>query len=110
MRRMRSRADEALDNERPVLPVVLMHGTAGFVVFGSRGNFHRQWTQACRGAGVPGKVVRDLRRTAVPNLVAEFGLMNGVDFRSEPAPSTYSITQLLRRDVRAVEGARLEIV
>ena len=33
------------------------------------GNFHRQWTRACREAGVPGKVVHDLRRTAVRNLV-----------------------------------------
>ena len=33
------------------------------------GNFHRQWTRACREAGVPSKVVHDLRRTAVRNLV-----------------------------------------
>ena len=33
------------------------------------GNFHKQWTRACREAGVPGKVVHDLRRTAVRNLV-----------------------------------------
>ncbi len=33
------------------------------------GQFHKQWTSACRAAGVPGKVPHDLRRTAVRNLV-----------------------------------------
>jgi integrase len=33
------------------------------------GQFHKQWTAACREAGVPGKVPHDLRRTAVRNLV-----------------------------------------
>lgn len=33
------------------------------------GQFHKQWTAACRAAGVPGRVPHDLRRTAVRNLV-----------------------------------------
>ena len=33
------------------------------------GQFHKQWTSACREARLPGKVVHDLRRTAVRNLV-----------------------------------------
>lgn len=33
------------------------------------GQFHKEWTKACRAAGVPGRVVHDLRRTAVRNLV-----------------------------------------
>jgi integrase len=33
------------------------------------GQFHKQWTAACREAGVPGRVPHDLRRTAVRNLM-----------------------------------------
>lgn len=33
------------------------------------GQFHKQWTAACRAAGVPGRVPHDLRRTAVRNLI-----------------------------------------
>lgn len=33
------------------------------------GQFHKQWSAACREAGVPGRVPHDLRRTAVRNLV-----------------------------------------
>ncbi len=32
------------------------------------GQFHKQWTKACREAPVPGRVPHDLRRTAVRNL------------------------------------------
>jgi len=33
------------------------------------GQFHKQWTKACRAAGCPGRLVHDLRCTAVRNLV-----------------------------------------
>jgi len=41
------------------------------------GNFCRSWETACRKAGCPGRVVHDLRRTAVRNLVRA-GVMKGV--------------------------------
>lgn len=33
------------------------------------GQFHKEWTKACRAARLPNKMVHDLRRTAVRNLV-----------------------------------------
>ncbi len=33
------------------------------------GQFHKQWTRACREAGCPGRLVHDLRRRAVKKLV-----------------------------------------
>jgi integrase len=33
------------------------------------GQFHKEWTKACGAAGCPGRLVHDLRRTVVRNLV-----------------------------------------
>jgi len=44
---------------------------------GPLGNFGRSWETACRKAGCPGRVVHDLRRTAVRNLVRA-GVTEGV--------------------------------
>jgi integrase len=40
------------------------------------GNFQRAWARACRAAGIPGRLVHDLRRTAARDFV-EAGVSEG---------------------------------
>src|SRR5262249_4518453 len=64
------------------------------------GNFHRQWTRACREAGVPGKVVHDLRRTAVRNPSCDLVSTRGWRWRwpaSRPGTSSTATTSSARQ-------------
>ena len=60
------------------------------------GSFKRAWQLACRAAGVPGKKVHDLRRTAVRNLdragVSRTVGMELVGHRTEEIYNRYNIT------------------
>lgn len=60
------------------------------------GSFKRAWQLACRAAGVPGKKVHDLRRTAVRDLdragVSRTVAMKMVGHRTESMYNRYNIT------------------
>ena|SRR5262249_3518507 len=43
---------------------MVFHRAGGRIV-----NFYKSWRQACRHAGVPGRLFHDLRRTAVRNMI-----------------------------------------
>jgi integrase len=60
------------------------------------GSFKRAWRLACHSAGVPGKKLRDLRRTAVRDLdragVSRTVPMKMVGHRTESIYNRYNIT------------------
>jgi integrase len=70
------------------------------------GSFKRAWMLACRAAGVPGKKLHDLRRTAVRDLdragVSRTVAMKMVGHRTESIYNRYNITS----DVDLREAAR----
>jgi integrase len=59
------------------------------------GSFNKAWATACRGAGIPGRVLHDFRRTAVRNLlragVPERVAMQLVGWRSRQMLDRYHI-------------------
>jgi integrase len=59
------------------------------------GSFNKAWATACRGAGVPGRVLHDFRRTAVRNLlhagVSERVAMQLVGWKSRQMLDRYHI-------------------
>ena len=75
------------------------------------GNFKRSWLLACRAAGCPGKLLHDLRRTAVRNLdrdgVSRTVAMKIVGHRTESMYSRYNITsdEDLRAAARTLDAA-----
>ena len=76
-------------------------------------HFRRAWTNACRDAGVEGRLFHDLRRTAVRNLerggVARSVAMKLTGHRTEEVYRRYAIVSEadLREGVRKARAARL---
>ena len=70
------------------------------------GSFKTAWRNACRAAGCPGKLVHDLRRTAVRNLdragISRTVGMDLVGHKTEAIYNRYDITSDIdRRDAAA---------
>ena len=76
------------------------------------GSFNKAWATACRGAGVPGRVLHDFRRTAVRNLlragVPERVAMQMVGWRSRQMLDRYHIVSAadLVEAARKLDAAR----
>jgi integrase len=65
LQEQRQRA-EAIQRERGLLiPWVFFHDDGR----GVRGWYYESWREACKRAGIPGRLVHDLRRSAVRNLI-----------------------------------------
>ncbi len=75
-------------------------------------SFTKAWRSACRGAGVPGRVLHDFRRTAVRNLlragVAERVAMHLVGWKSRQMLDRYQIVNAadLVEAARKLDAAR----
>jgi len=75
------------------------------------GSFKREWQKACRAAGVPGKKLHDLRRTAVRDLdragVSRTVAMKMVGHKTESIYNRYNITSDgdLRAAARKLDAA-----
>ncbi len=76
------------------------------------GSFNKRWATACRGAGVPGRVLYDFRRTAVRNLlragVPERIAMQLVGWKSRQMLDRYHIVSAadLLEAARKLDAAR----
>ena len=79
------------------------------------GSFKRAWRNACRAAGVPGKLLHDLRRTAVRDLdrkgVSRSVAMKLVGHRTESMYERYNITSDndLRDAARKLDAAAVPV-
>jgi len=75
---------------------VRRHGTRGPVLGQPRSEFRKAWARACKGAGCPGMLRHDFRRTAARNLeragVPRSVAMKITGHRTEAVYRRYTIT------------------
>jgi integrase len=68
LKAQRARADVLQKRIKSIIPVVFYHQD-GKQIGGPIKDFRHSWQAACRRAGCPGRLVHDLRRTAVRDLI-----------------------------------------
>jgi integrase len=74
------------------------------------GQFHKEWTKACKAAGLPGKLVHEMRRNAVRRLiragVTEKVAMTLVGFKTRAVMERYNIVGMADLDDAVAKLAR----
>jgi integrase len=79
-----------------LFPIFPGSGIRHALVGTQRDNFERAWARACRAAGYPGRLVHDLRRSGIRNLVRagvpERVVMSISGHRSRSTFDRYNIT------------------